>query len=152
MIQRILGALSRLSPRFFLLAMLSILGAAALEGWFLVLQKPFLEYRQLSATKASLTAMVAALASQQAEQSRLTAELKELSDRLSGELRAPAPEDQLAVSFMSELDRDAARKGVMLLRRRRAGQISAALRVAAGFRAHPRADRHRHGLHHEVGR
>ena len=114
MIQRILGALSRLSPRFFLLAMLSILGAAALEGWFLVLQKPFLEYRQLSATKASLTAMVAALASQQAEQSRLTAELKELSDRLSGELRAPAPEDQLAVSFMSELDRDAARKGVML--------------------------------------
>jgi len=109
-----LDALSRISPQFLLLAMILIVGAAALEGWFLVLRKPFLEYRQLAATKASLAAMVGALASQQVEQSRLAAELKELSDRLSGELRAPAPEDQLAVSFMSELDHDAARKGVML--------------------------------------
>ena len=109
-----LDALSRVSPRFLLLAMILIVGAAALEGWVLVLRKPFLEYRQLAATKASLATMVGALASQRAEQSRLAAELKELSDRLSGELRAPAPEDQLAVSFMSELDHDAARKGVML--------------------------------------
>ena len=114
MIQRILGALSRISPQFFLLAVILIVGAAALEGWFLVLRKPFVEYRQLVATKASLAAIVAALASQQVAQSRLTVELKELSDRLSGELRAPAPEDQLAVSFMTELDHDAARKGIML--------------------------------------
>jgi len=113
-IQRILGALSRISPQFFLLAVILIVGAAALEGWFLVLRKPFVEYRQLVATKASLAAIVAALASQQVAQSRLTVELKELSDRLSGELRAPAPEDQLAVSFMTELDHDAARKGIML--------------------------------------
>ena len=114
MIQRMLGALSRVSPQFLLLALILIVGAAALEGWFLVLRKPLLEYRQLAATKASLVAMAEGLARQQSEQSRLAAELKELSDRLNGELRAPAPEDQLAVSFMTELDHDAARKGVML--------------------------------------
>jgi len=112
--QRILGALSRISPRVLLLAMMLIVSAAAFEGWFLVLRAPWGEYRRLAATRESLAATVAMSATQQGELGRLTAELKELSDRLSGELHAPAPEDQLAVSLMTELDHAAARKGLVL--------------------------------------
>ena len=114
MTQRILGALSRISPRVLLLAMMLIVSAAAFEGWFLVLRAPWGEYRRLAATRESLAATVAMSATQQGELDRLTTELKELSDRLSGELHAPAPEDQLAVSLMTELDHAAARKGLVL--------------------------------------
>jgi Tfp pilus assembly protein PilO len=96
------------------LAMILILGAAALEGWVLVLRKPFGEYRQLATTRSSLSATVAASATQQSELNRLTTELKELDDRLAGEVRTPAPEDQLAVGLMTALDRAAARKGIAL--------------------------------------
>jgi Tfp pilus assembly protein PilO len=112
--ERILDALFPISPRILQAVMILIVGAAALEGWLLVLRKPLDEYRQLAATKASLAATVAASATQQGELNRLTAELKELNDRLTGELRAPAPEDQLAVALMTELDHAAARKGVAL--------------------------------------
>ena len=114
MIQRILGVLSRISPRSLLLAMMFIVSAAAFEGWFLVLRAPWGEYHRLAATRESLAAAVAMSATQQGELSRLTAELKQLSDRLSDELHAPAPEEQLAVSLMTELDHAAARKGLTL--------------------------------------
>src|SRR6266496_2650299 len=114
MTQRILGALSRISPRVLLLAMMLIVSAAAFEGWFLVLRAPLGEYRRLAATRESLDVTVAKSATQHGELSRLTAELKELSDRLSGELHASAPEDQLAVSLMTELDHAAVRKGLTL--------------------------------------
>ena len=114
MTQRILGALSRIGPQSLLLAMMFIVSAAAFEGWFLVLRAPLGEYRRLAATRESLAATVAKSATQHGELSRLTAELKELSDRLSGELHAPAPEEQLAVSLMTELDHAAARKGLTL--------------------------------------
>jgi Tfp pilus assembly protein PilO len=112
--QRILDALSRINPRVLLLAMILIVSATAFEGWFLVLRKPLAEYRQLAATRASLAAAAELSATQQGELSRLMAEVKELSDRLTGELRAPGPEDQLAISLMTELDRAAARMGVRL--------------------------------------
>jgi Tfp pilus assembly protein PilO len=112
--QRILGALSRIRPQVLLLAMILIASAAAFEGWYLVLRRPLAEYRQLAATRESLAAALEASANRQGELSRLTAELKELSDRLAGELRASAPDDQLAVSLMTELDHAAARKGVTL--------------------------------------
>ena len=114
MTERILDALAPISPRILQLAMILIVGAAAFEGWLLVLRKPLAEYRQLAATKASLAATVAASATQQGELNRLTAELKELNNRLAGELRASAPDDQLAVALMTELDRAAARKGIAL--------------------------------------
>src|SRR5260370_32405217 len=94
--------------------MILIVSAAAFEGWFLALRARLSEYRRLAATRESLTEAVAKSATQQGELGRLTAELKELSDRLSGELHAPAPEDQLAVSLMTELDHAAARKGLTL--------------------------------------
>ena len=114
MTQRILGALSRIRPQVLLLAMILIASAAAFEGWSLVLRRPLAEYRQLAATRASLATALEASANQQGELGRLSAELKELSDRLAGELRASAPDDQLAVSLMTELDHAAARKGVTL--------------------------------------
>ena len=114
MTQRMLEALSRISPRVLLLVMIFIVSAAAFEGWFLVLRKPLGEYRQLAATRESLAATLEASANEHSVLSRLTAEIKELSDRLSGELRAPGPDDQLAISLMIELDHAAARKGVML--------------------------------------
>ncbi|SRR5712692_3922152 len=109
-----LEALSRISPRVLLLVMIFIVSAAAFEGWFLVLRKPLGEYRQLAATRESLAAALEASANEHGVLSRLTVELKELSDRLSGELRAPGPDDQLAISLMTELDHAAARRGVML--------------------------------------
>ena len=114
MTQRTLCALSRIGPQSLLLAMIFIVSAAAFEGWFLALRAPLGEYHRLAATRESLAAVVQMSATQQGELSRLTAEIKELSDRLSGELHAPAPEEQLAVSLMTELDHAATRKGLTL--------------------------------------
>jgi Tfp pilus assembly protein PilO len=114
MTRRILTALSSISPQALSLAMILITGAVAFEAWLLVLRKPIAEYRELTETKTVLARMIGAAPAHHDELSRVAADLKRLSDRLSGELRAAAPDEQLAVSLMSDLDGAAARSGIVL--------------------------------------
>jgi Tfp pilus assembly protein PilO len=114
MSDKILSALSSISPKVLVLAMTLVSAAVAFEGWVLVLRKPLNEYRSFVEAKAALAAAVSIAAARADELSRVSAELKVVSDRLSGELRAPVQDEQLAVSLMSDLDRGAARSGIVL--------------------------------------
>jgi Tfp pilus assembly protein PilO len=112
--EKFLNSLSTVSPRVLLLAMVLLGAAAAFEGWVLVLRKPVAEYRGLVETKANLAAAIEIAEARSGELGRLTAELKQIADRLNGELGEPAPDEQLAVSLMNDLDRAAARSGIVL--------------------------------------
>ncbi len=106
--------LSRVPPRALVLALVLAVAVVGFEGWYLLLRKPLVEYRRLTATTAALTAAVKSPASQQAELNRLQAEVRQISERVAGELRLPAAEDETASFLMTELDRTAARDGVVL--------------------------------------
>lgn len=112
--ERILVVLAKLDPRLVQALMVLISCLVAFEGLVLVLAKPYAQYRQLTQTRSSLAASLRALGNPAMELAALTEEIKRLSERLSGELRLPQTRDQLAASLMSELDRSAARGGVML--------------------------------------
>jgi Tfp pilus assembly protein PilO len=112
--ERILAVLARLDSRLLLGLIVLIAGFAALEGWLLVLRAPLAEYLQLISTRESLALSLAAAPSQQGELVRLAAELRQVSARLTGQLRPPAPEDQVASMVMAELDRSAGRNGITL--------------------------------------
>jgi len=108
-----LAALARLDPRLLLGVMILIAGLAAFEGW-LLLRQPLAEYQILRSTRVSMALSLAAVPSQQGELSRLAAELKQVSARLTGQLRPPAPDDQMAALVMAELDRSAGQNGITL--------------------------------------
>jgi Tfp pilus assembly protein PilO len=112
--ERILAVLARLDSRLLLGLIVLIAGLAALEGWLLVLRAPLAEYLKLISTRESLALSLAAAPSQQGELVRLAAELRQVSARLTGQLRPPAPEDQVASMVMAELDRSAGRNGITL--------------------------------------
>lgn len=114
MMERLVATLAKVDRRALLASMVFILGLLAFEGWVLLLRKPLAQYRQLTATRASLAASVDVSGANSSELARLAAEVKLLSDRLSGELRLPRSKDQIAAALMSELDRSADRDGVML--------------------------------------
>ena len=111
--QRMFAALARLDPRLLLGLVILIAALAAFEGW-LLLRAPLAEYRKLTSTRGSLASSLAAAPSQQGELARLAAELRQVSARLSGQLRPPAPDDQIASLVMAELDRSAAQNGITL--------------------------------------
>jgi len=111
---RLVDALSRLSPAAWW-SLVALVGALiALEGWLLVLRQPFTAYRDLSAARESLRAIEDMTAAQHAEQQRASLRTKQLGERLSAELDAPASEEQLTVALMRKLDQAAARDGVRL--------------------------------------
>jgi Tfp pilus assembly protein PilO len=112
--ERMLAALARLDPRLMLGLMMLIVVMAAFEGWMLLLRAPLAEYRKLISTRESLAMSLAAVPGQQGELDRLAAELRQISARLSGELRPPAPDDQVASLVMAELDRSAGQNGITL--------------------------------------
>ena len=112
--ERLGAILARIDPRLVLPAMIFIISLAAFEGWYAVLRKPLDEYQQLKATRTALAATLASAAGQPAELNRLQAELKQLSERMDGELRLPSSDAETAALLMTELDRTAARQGVVL--------------------------------------
>ena len=112
--QRMLAALARLDPRLLLGLMILVAGLMAFEGWLLLLRAPLAEYQKLISTRETLALSLAAVPSQQGELSRLAAELRQFSARLTGQLRPPAPDDQIASLVMAELDRSAGRNGITL--------------------------------------
>lgn len=112
---RLLGALAKLDPRLLLVLMFFAIGLVAYEGWYLALRKPFLAYQKVVAARATLGATLSGSADAQGEVSRLAAELLGLLDRLAGELRLPAADDEMVASLMTELERSARTDGVVLI-------------------------------------
>jgi Tfp pilus assembly protein PilO len=112
--EQMLAALARLDPRLLLGLMILVAGLVAFEGWSLLLRAPLAEYQKLISTRESLALSLAAAPSQQGELARLAAELRQVSARLTGQLRPPAPDDQMASLVMAELDRSAGQNGITL--------------------------------------
>ncbi len=111
---RLAAALTRLDPRVLLGGMLFIVGLVAGEGWLLVLSKPYAEYQTLIATSESLSASLTRLPRKDSDLAQLAEELRQVSERLTGQMRATTPEDQIASEVMANLDRSAAESGVTL--------------------------------------
>lgn len=112
--ERLLALFARVDPRLLLPAMIFIIGLIAFEGWYAVLRKPLGEYQRLKTTRTALAATLESAAGGPAELNRLQTELKQLSDRMDGELRLPTSDVETAALLMTELDRSAARHGVVL--------------------------------------
>lgn len=109
-----LDAIGKLNPRLVAGIMLLIVGLLAIEGWMLVLRKPYAEYQQIVATRALLESTLSLSSDQSTDLEKLTIELKPLTEKLGAELRLPASDDEIAASLMEALDRSAAVHGVTL--------------------------------------
>lgn len=114
MMSNIVQALAKLNPRLVFGLMLFFVLLLAFEGWILLLRKPFTEYRQILSTRESLTASLQQTPNQSNELGQIAAELKQLSEKLSGELRLPASDDKMAASLMEALDHSARLHSVTL--------------------------------------
>lgn len=114
MMDKVVDAISRLNPRLVIGIMLLIVSLLAIEGWMLVLRKPYAEYQQIVATRASLASTLSMASDQSSDLEKLTIELKQLTEKLGGELRLPASDDKMAASLMEALDRSAVVHGVTL--------------------------------------
>ena len=121
-------ALSRLSPGAFWALSLLVVAALALEAWMLLLRQPLAAYRDLSAARDSLRVIEQMTLTQQEELRRASARYQELAAQLSAQLHASAPEEQLTVSLMRQLDQAAAGAGVKLTSLKPAGR-----RTVLGF-------------------
>jgi Tfp pilus assembly protein PilO len=111
---RLTAALTRLDPRVLLGGMLFIVGLVAGEGWLLVLSKPYAEYQTLIATSESLSASLNKLPRKESDLAKLAEELRQVSERLTGQMPAATPDDQIASEVMASLDRSAAANGITL--------------------------------------
>ena len=107
MIKNVVNTLNKLNPRIVFGFMLVFVLLLAFEGWILLLRKPYAEYQQILSTRESLTASLQQTPNQSSELGQITAELKQLSEKLSGELRLPASDDKMAASLMEALDHSA---------------------------------------------
>ena len=114
MMKNIVQALNKLNPRMVFGLMLFFVLLLAFEGWILVLRKPYAEYQQILSTRESLTASLQQTPNQSSELGQITSELKQLSEKLSGELRLPASDDKMAASLMEALDHSARQHGISL--------------------------------------
>jgi Tfp pilus assembly protein PilO len=114
MMERAVNALGKLNPRLVLGVMLLIVGLLAFEGWILLLRKPYAEYLQITATRATLTSALHQSPDHSSELGTLASELRQLSEKLSGELLLPASDDKMAASLMEALDHSAALHNVTL--------------------------------------
>lgn len=111
---RLLSVVSKLSPGAWLLVALTLGGAILVEGWILALRQPLASYRELSEARESLRAIEDMTQAQQEELRRASERSRELAERLTAELGAPASEEQLTVSLMRRLDQGATREGIQL--------------------------------------
>jgi Tfp pilus assembly protein PilO len=115
MIDKTTLALSKLNKNLVLGVMLLIVALIAFEGWILMLRKPYTEYRQIIETKQSLLSSLRQTPNQSSELGKIATELKQLTEKLSGELRLPASDDKMAASLMEALDHSATLHGITLI-------------------------------------
>ncbi len=115
MIDKLDQRLSKLDPRLAIVISALFIFLLAFEGWFLGLRKPYAEYQQISATRATLTS---SLSGQEVDDAsnldRLANELLQLSEKLSGELHLQASDDKMAASLMEALDHSASQHKITL--------------------------------------
>jgi Tfp pilus assembly protein PilO len=114
MMKKAVQALSKMDPRLVVGVMLLIVAFLAIEGWMLLLRKPYTEYQQILSTRESLSSSLQQSPNQLNELDSLANELKQLSEKLSGELRLPASDDKMAASLMEALDHSASLHDVVL--------------------------------------
>jgi Tfp pilus assembly protein PilO len=114
MMDKLVDAIAKLNHRLVIAIMVLIVGLLVMEGWMLVLRKPYAEYRQITATRASLESTLKLASNQTGDLDRLTIELKQLTEKLGGELRMPTSDDKMAASLIEMLDRSATEHGVKL--------------------------------------
>jgi Tfp pilus assembly protein PilO len=115
MMQRSVEALKKLNPHMVFGLMLIFVLLLAFEGWVLLLRKSYAEYQQLLSTRESLAASLQQTPNQSSELGKITAELKLLLDKLSGELHLPASDDKMAASLMAALDHTARLHSISLV-------------------------------------
>ena len=108
-------ALGKLDPRLVIGLMLLFVVFMAIEGWMLLLRKPYADYQQILSSRESLSTSLQQSPNQLNELGNLANDLKHLSAKLSGELRLPASDDKMAASLMEALDRSASMHGVTLI-------------------------------------
>jgi Tfp pilus assembly protein PilO len=111
---RLVTALSRLDSRLLLGLMLFIVGLIAVEGWLLVLSKPFADYRTLIKSGEALSASLTKLPRKDSDLGQLAEELRQVAERLTGQMPTLTPDDQLASEVMASLDRSAAANRITL--------------------------------------
>ena len=114
--------LSRLSPGAFWALGLLVVAAFTLEAWMLVLRQPLAAYRNLAAARDSLRVIEQMTLTQQQDLRRASARNQEIAAQLAAQLHAPAPEEQLTVSLMRQLDQAAVGAGVKLTSLKPAGR------------------------------
>jgi Tfp pilus assembly protein PilO len=114
MMKNIVQTLSKLNPLLVSAMMFFIIMLILFEGWILVLRKPYTEYKQIVASKEALSLSVQVTPNQSNELQRITSELKQLSEQLSGELQLPVSDDKIAASLMASLDQSATTHHVTL--------------------------------------
>ena len=108
-------ALGKLDPRLIRGLMLLVLALILFEGWILLIRKPYAEYQKILSTRMAMSTALQHYPNQSDELSRMAAELKQLSDKLSGELRLTASDDKMAASLMEALDHSATEQGLTLI-------------------------------------
>jgi len=106
--------LGKLDSRVAIGLMLLFVTFLAIEGWMLLLSKPYAEYKQILSTRESLSSSLRQSPNQLNELDTLANELKQLSEKLSGELRLPASDDKMAASLIEALDHSASKHDVVL--------------------------------------
>ena len=118
MIAGMVDRLGRIDARLLAIILLALAGLLAFESWMLVLRRPYAEYRQIHATHLALAAALQRAPDQADELGQVASELKLLKEKLSGQLRIPAPAANpylaLAAMLMAALDQSAARQAIVL--------------------------------------
>lgn len=114
MMNKLVLALSKLNRHLVIGVMLFVIGLIVLEGWMLLIRKPYAEYKRTVETRESLALALRQSPDQASEMSHLANELKQITDKLTSELTFPASDDKVAASFMASLDQLAKVHGVSL--------------------------------------
>jgi Tfp pilus assembly protein PilO len=111
---RLIAVLTRLDPRVLLGGLLFVLGMIVGEGWLLVLSKPLAEYQTLITAGERLSLSLTRLPDKESDLAQLAAELRRVSEQLTGQMPALASDDQMASDVMASLDRSAAANAITL--------------------------------------
>jgi Tfp pilus assembly protein PilO len=115
MMKPMIQALGKLDRRLLWGSMLLLVALMVFEGWIFVLRKPYIEYQKILATRVALSSALKNAPDQSSELGKMANELKQLSDKLSGELHLAASDDKMAASVMEALDKSASAHGLALI-------------------------------------
>lgn len=114
MMERINQVLNKTDPRLITLIAVFLVLFLAVEGWLLVLRKPYADYSQLTEQRDLLQTSLSTRAAPSVEIEQLTRDVKDLSDRLNGELQLTQAGDRVVASLMETLDHSAQKHGLKL--------------------------------------